>query len=462
MEKKTTGGFISALRKANGMTQKDLAERLNISDKSVSRWECDEGAPDLSLILVIAEIFGVTCDELLRGERKSPEQRAETTVESEPSPKAEKQLQRILKSAMSQYKTRTYIAMGISVLGFIATLICNLTLPKASLGFLVGAVFFAASIVLQIVFLNRAMSGVDEEEFQNLSGLNGFKRDAIRLVELSVGLNVIFVGFTFPLVLINAYLGLSAESVLFFGIIGMMAFFAIYAVVVWFMNARLLKNGVYVLSEKEAPEYHYNHKLQKIMAIVLAALVAITAIVHEISTSTFWITEEITFDDYDSFVEFMELDIPNYIYDGHTISEIMKDDTTIYKDVYGNEISDDEFRHNTLFNNDGKVLCDYILRNGLVARIEPDSDADMLPISVYYYQYPTNRDLVERDMLFGAIYCLEVIGILLLYLKKRKKHIYIDIARQYNSITKDTVYTFKMLTVSFCLFSSNTKNEKTI
>ncbi|MBR2894463.1 MAG: helix-turn-helix transcriptional regulator, partial [Oscillospiraceae bacterium] len=119
MEKKTIGGFISALRKANGMTQKDLAERLNVSDKSVSRWECDEGAPDLSLIPVIAEIFGVTCDELLRGERKSPEQRADPMAESEPSPKAEKQLQRMLKSAMAQYKNRTYIAMGISVGGLL-------------------------------------------------------------------------------------------------------------------------------------------------------------------------------------------------------------------------------------------------------------------------------------------------------------------------------------------------------
>lgn len=39
MEKKTIGGFIAALRKVNGMTQKDLAERLNVSDKTVSRWE---------------------------------------------------------------------------------------------------------------------------------------------------------------------------------------------------------------------------------------------------------------------------------------------------------------------------------------------------------------------------------------------------------------------------------------
>ena len=69
MERKTIGGFIAALRKASGMTQKDLAEKLNVSDKSVSRWERDDGAPDLSLIPVIAEVFGVTCDELLRGER---------------------------------------------------------------------------------------------------------------------------------------------------------------------------------------------------------------------------------------------------------------------------------------------------------------------------------------------------------------------------------------------------------
>ncbi len=63
MHRKTIGGFIAALRKANGMTQKELADRLSVSDKTVSRWERDDGTPDLSVIPVIAEIFGVTCDE---------------------------------------------------------------------------------------------------------------------------------------------------------------------------------------------------------------------------------------------------------------------------------------------------------------------------------------------------------------------------------------------------------------
>ena len=58
MDKKSFGTLLSALRKANGMTQKDLAARLNVSDKAISRWERDENYPDLPL---------------LRGERNHPE-----------------------------------------------------------------------------------------------------------------------------------------------------------------------------------------------------------------------------------------------------------------------------------------------------------------------------------------------------------------------------------------------------
>lgn len=59
MEKKTIGGLIAALRRASGMTQKDLAERLNVSDKTVSRWERDDGA------LQFLEVL--TWDEYYRG-----------------------------------------------------------------------------------------------------------------------------------------------------------------------------------------------------------------------------------------------------------------------------------------------------------------------------------------------------------------------------------------------------------
>lgn len=434
MEKKTIGGFISALRKANGMTQKDLAERLNVSDKSVSRWENDEGAPDLSLIPVIAEIFGVTCDELLRGERKSPEQRAEPVTDTEPSPKAEKQLQRMLKSAMAQYKNRTYIAMGISVGGLLTALICNLVFLRASLGFLLGAIFFAASIVCQIVFLNRAMFSVEEEEFQNLPELNGFKRNTVKLTEISVGLTVLLIGFTFPLVLVDAYLGLTAVGMLIYGLIGMAISMILYAVILWFVNAQLLKKGVYSLSEKESQVYRYNHKLQKNLAIALVTLIVVTAIIQSVATSIwgpYSIMKGTTFEDYNSFVEFMEQDIP---YDGHFYSDIhvrpedtmtvpAPEEDTVYYDQYGNVIDEYDYLHETLEDKDGNVLCEYFRRNESVCYIQYGDGTDMLPITVSTYDDldQARQTVAIRNVFFGIVYCVEAAGVLLTYILKRKK-----------------------------------------
>ena len=70
MDKRAMGSFIAALRRAKGLTQRELAELLNVSDKAVSRWERGDAAPDLSVIPALAELFGVTADELLRGERR--------------------------------------------------------------------------------------------------------------------------------------------------------------------------------------------------------------------------------------------------------------------------------------------------------------------------------------------------------------------------------------------------------
>ena len=69
MENKSVGKFISELRKEKGLTQKELGDRLFVSDKTISRWERDDCSPDISLLPTIAELFDVTTDELLRGER---------------------------------------------------------------------------------------------------------------------------------------------------------------------------------------------------------------------------------------------------------------------------------------------------------------------------------------------------------------------------------------------------------
>ena len=65
MNPKTMGDIIAELRKEKGMTQKELAEKLNITDKAVSKWERNVACPDTALIPKLAEILGVSIDELM-------------------------------------------------------------------------------------------------------------------------------------------------------------------------------------------------------------------------------------------------------------------------------------------------------------------------------------------------------------------------------------------------------------
>lgn len=69
MDALTTGKFICKLRKENNMTQAALAEKLNISNRTVSKWENGDGFPDITIIPELAEILGVTADELFKGKR---------------------------------------------------------------------------------------------------------------------------------------------------------------------------------------------------------------------------------------------------------------------------------------------------------------------------------------------------------------------------------------------------------
>lgn len=64
---KTIGKRIAALRKKSGMTQAELAGKLNVTDKAVSKWERDLSCPDISLLPKIATLFSISLDELMQG-----------------------------------------------------------------------------------------------------------------------------------------------------------------------------------------------------------------------------------------------------------------------------------------------------------------------------------------------------------------------------------------------------------
>ena len=69
MDSYITGGTIKALRETKKLTQAELADRLCISDKTVSKWETGKGLPDISLLEPLAEALGVSLPELLSGEQ---------------------------------------------------------------------------------------------------------------------------------------------------------------------------------------------------------------------------------------------------------------------------------------------------------------------------------------------------------------------------------------------------------
>ena len=68
MDNKRIGKFISKLRKSKELTQNELADMLNLSNKTVSKWETGEGLPDVSVLPGLAEALGVSVDEILNAE----------------------------------------------------------------------------------------------------------------------------------------------------------------------------------------------------------------------------------------------------------------------------------------------------------------------------------------------------------------------------------------------------------
>lgn len=79
MNATSTGTFIATLRKEQGLTQHQLAERLLVSDKAISRWETGRGLPDLDNLEALSVALGVSIPELLRGERiEDPKVAAQT------------------------------------------------------------------------------------------------------------------------------------------------------------------------------------------------------------------------------------------------------------------------------------------------------------------------------------------------------------------------------------------------
>ena len=139
MNQKKIGSFLKELRKEMGITQEEFAEKLDVSSRTISRWETGANMPDISLLVNIAEIFNVSIPEIINGERKSE------IMEKEAKKVAE---------AMSDYATAEKAVLlkrvkVISIIGLVA-LIIGLIMESICYDSMITMVLYTTGILEKI------------------------------------------------------------------------------------------------------------------------------------------------------------------------------------------------------------------------------------------------------------------------------------------------------------------------
>lgn len=130
MDNKKIGDYISMLRKKKQLTQKELADRLGVTDKAVSKWERGAGYPDISILKPLSDILGVTVNELLEGEDREVTQREPQGVPAQAETEnPDASVSRVLEYADNVMKNREHsfgkIAASILAIALIlAVFIC--------------------------------------------------------------------------------------------------------------------------------------------------------------------------------------------------------------------------------------------------------------------------------------------------------------------------------------------------
>ncbi len=113
MEQRKIGQFIAELRKEQELTQQELADRISVSNKTVSKWECGNGMPDISSIIPLCQVLNITVNELIAGER---------LTQDNYSQKADENMMHFMEKEEKQQKKSTLFSLliiTVSVLYFL-------------------------------------------------------------------------------------------------------------------------------------------------------------------------------------------------------------------------------------------------------------------------------------------------------------------------------------------------------
>ena len=149
MDSNKMGAFIAQVRKERGLTQLELAQKINVTDKAVSKWERGVGFPDIKIIEALAEALGVSVSELMNGERM------ENAVRDSESDNISNDdiLTENKKYAGKIVNFRTYIIV-------LAAVVLSLSIFLLDSGGFDGAFFVCIPFIMELVGVLLIVSGI--------------------------------------------------------------------------------------------------------------------------------------------------------------------------------------------------------------------------------------------------------------------------------------------------------------
>lgn len=391
MEKQTMGAFISALRKSKGITQKELADMLSVSDKAVSRWECDQTVPDISLLPLIADIFEITVDELIRGGRIKNEQPTENQEKN-----IQKRLEAILNTKLSSYKIKSIIPIVLVIVGIILGFICK-SVGYYLVGYGVSLLLFVFALALEVIFTLSFNNSIITSDLQS---------DSIQKFKIK-GFNFSFLAFT-SLLSIEALI-ISIDWLHFFIWSGPALAIAIFLV------GALIKNIIVKKSNMEFPEKQNANLFFKLFVIFFCIIGVLVASMITINVNCdSWIERPIVFYVTDSTEE-----IENYLKEhiGNYIDEFGGNETEAKED-FTVKILDEE--HEIYFS-------PYIKDQSFVNyydydKIEKDGQECYRVKIKTYDTYLKGRSIMDSiNVAYAIVYIILVITAIGIYIKKKSR-----------------------------------------
>lgn len=369
MEMNLLGDCIAALRKARGMTQKELAESLHISDKSVSRWERGETAPDLSLLPALAEHLDVSLDELLSGRKPA----LQTAAPSEAFSAG------LVCRSMRAQGICTILAAALSLLGLAGLFILRYEYLNPSAGVFCAGIFLIFSAALESASFFWTQ-GILRENRASQTAADAHGKTLLRRLFVISILNVAIAAASLALYLRS--IGGAIQRFWSWGEIlapTLGAALAFLLLLCLLLPRWALKKGLLSESRRESVQANMRKKLFCIGGCV-AALAVTLLIGHLFSTHVLTMEricgEGTCFASFDDFKAFAETPVSVYA-DGRMVEILLEDGTTQYYE----DCDRDRWFWDAIADAQGNTMT-YIRRNLSIAAILHEPGAEW-PFRVY-------------------------------------------------------------------------------